>query len=574
MENFELTVRKFCRILEACNAEQRLLSNEVLETLGTFIEEILLASHITVFKPDTTNEKLLHVYQDLVDLFCHIQPEEEKKFIDYLTRLKEAKEDCLGRLHRTIKTCRDNLKVAEKELLGKTMKEEEMTDLLNFLTVTIGIIQGITKSNSSDSFLKRWEEKLKVHREPFSYKDEVIDVEEISKRNLGKVIVLCIGLEGVHERQGLRRLLQACIDYLQTKPEKVWKNASITIYNKGGKMYKIASGIEKHQFICQMENGVPSVRENTLVPEHKKPKPNHMLSADTKHFSFQKVEHFEQTVMNFCRTLEACSAEQQLVANEVLKTFITFVEEILLSFHLTVGSSDTVNVKKLLFQDLADLICHLQPGQNEKVYAYLTGLQEAKKDRISRLHRIVTMCKDNLQVIEKEMLQKKIKEQEKLDIMDFMTMTTNIIQGIMSNPNDSCLKILVERMKEHRETFSFQDEEMEVEEINKRNLGKMIVRYVGHEGVDEKPGLRRLLQACIDLLQTEAEGYWKNASITIYDEDDNMYIIASGTRKHQFICCMQNGEPSITKTKSVSMHKKPKPNHTLSTPSQKGCSIS
>lgn len=54
-------------------------------------------------------------------------------------------------------------------------------------------------------------------------------------------------------------------------------------------MYKIASGIEKHQFICQMENGVPSVRENTLVPEHKKPKPNHMLSADTKHFSFQKV---------------------------------------------------------------------------------------------------------------------------------------------------------------------------------------------------------------------------------------------------------------------------------------------
>uniref|UniRef100_A0A8W8NP47 Uncharacterized protein n=1 Tax=Magallana gigas TaxID=29159 RepID=A0A8W8NP47_MAGGI len=377
-----------------------------------------------------------------------------------------------------------------------------MTDLLNFLTVTTGIIQGIMMSNSSDSFLKRWEEKLKVHREPFSYKDEVIDVEEISKRNLGKVIVLCIGLEGVHERQGLRRLLQACIDFLQTKPEKVWKNASITIYNNGGKMYKIASGIEKHQFICQMENGVPSVRENTLVPEHKQPKPNHMLSADTKHFSFQK----------------ACSAEQQLVANEVLKTFITFVEEILLSFHLTVGSSDTVNVKKLLFQDLADLICHLQPGQNEKVYAYLTGLQ--------------------------------------------------------SNPNDSCLKILVERMKEHRETFSFQDEEMDVEEINKRNLGKMIVRYVGHEGVDEKPGLRRLLQACIDLLQTEAEGYWKNASITIYDEDDNMYIIASGTRKHQFICCMQNGEPSITKTKSVSMHKKPKPNHTLSTPSQKGCSIS
>lgn len=110
----------------------------------------------------------------------------------------------------------------------------------------------------------------------------------------------------------------------------------------------------------------------------------------------------------------------------------------------------------------------------------------------------------------------------------------------------------------------------------------MIVRYIGHEGVDEKPGLRRLLQACIDFLQTEAAGFWKNASITIYDEDDNMYKIASGTRKHQFICRMKNGEPFIKEKKSVSEHKKPKPNHKTSTetthqPSQKGqdhsCSV-
>lgn len=94
---------------------------------------------------------------------------------------------------------------------------------------------------------------------------------------------------------------------------------------------------------------------------------------------------------------------------------------------------------------------------------------------------------------------------------------------------------------------------MDVEEINKRNLGKMIIRYIGHEGVDEKPGLRRLLQACIDYLQTEAEGVWKNASITIYDDDDDdVYTIASGTRKHQFICSMQNGEPRINEIKPVS----------------------
>lgn len=106
---------------------------------------------------------------------------------------------------------------------------------------------------------------------------------------------------------------------------------------------------------------------------------------------------------------------------------------------------------------------------------------------------------------------------------------------------------------------------MDVEEINKRNLGKMIVRYIGHEGVDKKRGLRRLLQACIDFLQTEAEGVWKNASITIYDDDDDVYTIASGWRKHQFICSMENGEPCINVIKSVSGHKKTKINHKPST---------
>lgn len=136
MENFELTVRKFCRILEVnvnsyhsnyesletCFANVQSYLIYIVEFIITFFffrlvmqssvcfqmkfwklqahllkqvlkkkssrysfllcylsyvvlsfQEILLASHITVFKPDTTNEKLLHVYQDLVDLFCHIQ---------------------------------------------------------------------------------------------------------------------------------------------------------------------------------------------------------------------------------------------------------------------------------------------------------------------------------------------------------------------------------------------------------------------------------------------------------------------------------------------------------------------
>ncbi|XP_061196743.1 uncharacterized protein LOC133205017 [Saccostrea echinata] len=124
--------------------------------------------------------------------------------------------------------------------------------------------------------------------------------------------------------------------------------------------------------------------------------------------------------------------------------------------------------------------------------------------------------------------------------------------------DDSTLNRILDNMRKHRGTFSYQDEVLEVEEINKRNLGKMIIRHVGHEGVDEKPDLRRLFQACIDYLQTESERFWRNASITIYDEEDNMYKIASGTKKHQFICRMKDGEPFIRDKRAASDYKKPK----------------
>lgn len=101
----------------------------------------------------------------------------------------------------------------------------------------------------------------------------------------------------------------------------------------------------------------------------------------------------------------------------------------------------------------------------------------------------------------------------------------------------------------------------------------MQICYIGNEGVDDKPGLRHLFQACIDFLQTEAAEFWKNASITIYDEDENMYKIVSGT-KNQFICRMKNGEPFIKDKFSISKHKKRNPSYNPSTetshdPSQK-----
>lgn len=89
----------------------------------------------------------------------------------------------------------------------------------------------------------------------------------------------------------------------------------------------------------------------------------------------------------------------------------------------------------------------------------------------------------------------------------------------------------------------------DVVEINKIELGKMIRDYTGNEGSNENPDLCRLLQTCLDFLQTESKPIWKNASFTIYDPEENMYKITSGTRRHQFICRMKNGEPFIMKKK-------------------------
>lgn len=108
---------------------------------------------------------------------------------------------------------------------------------------------------------------------------------------------------------------------------------------------------------------------------------------------------------------------------------------------------------------------------------------------------------------------------------------------------------------------------IDVNEINESNLERMIAHGFAHDE-GEKPELRRLLQACIDFLKTKSEEFWKNASITIYDEDDNMYKFASGTCKHQFICRMNNGEPYIKDKMSDTEPKISNPNHkpSLQTP--------
>lgn len=277
------------------------------------------------------------------------------------------------------------------------------------------------------------------------------------------------------------------------------------------------------------------------------------------------MEDLKEKVIAFGQGLEKCSAEQRCMVKEVMESFSTFVEEVLIALHIKLGTSDTINVQKLLFEDLIDLGRHFQPVQEETVRSYLKRLQEASKDRLNSLHKTVLIVRSDPQGTEKHVLERKLKEHEMKDLADFLSMMSSLTEGIKArNPKDSFLNAQIEKMKEHRGIFSYQDELLEVEEINKRNLGKMIVRFVGHEGIQEKSSLRRLLQACIDFLQTETEDFWKNASITIYDDDDNMYKIVSGTRKHQFICRMKDDEPFLNKKNSFSDHKKPKINHTHS----------
>lgn len=40
--------------------------------------------------------------------------------------------------------------------------------------------------------------------------------------------------------------------------------------------------------------------------------------------------------------------------------YLILLQEILLTFHIRVGASDTINVKELLFKDLVDLSHNLQ----------------------------------------------------------------------------------------------------------------------------------------------------------------------------------------------------------------------
>ena len=75
--------------------------------------------------------------------------------------------------------------------------------------------------------------------------------------------------------------------------------------------------------------------------------------------------------------------------------------------------------------------------------------------------------------------------------------------------------------------------------INKRAIGKLIVRHCGNEGQQDDPtltvNLRTILQTIITELDTQSEETWKNAEIVIYDKRGNDYCIRSGEAQNKFV---------------------------------------
>ncbi|CAG2185369.1 unnamed protein product [Mytilus edulis] len=93
------------------------------------------------------------------------------------------------------------------------------------------------------------------------------------------------------------------------------------------------------------------------------------------------------------------------------------------------------------------------------------------------------------------------------------------------------------------------DEVISASVINKRVLGKAVIKYVGNEGVDydqRKEGLRKLLQATMDYVQThDVPGVWENAAVTIYDSQDNILKFLSGNEKNKFMVNERKGNQTL-----------------------------
>lgn len=90
------------------------------------------------------------------------------------------------------------------------------------------------------------------------------------------------------------------------------------------------------------------------------------------------------------------------------------------------------------------------------------------------------------------------------------------------------------------------------DEINKRSIGRAIIKFCGNEGTvndNNKAALRRLLQAVISHLEEEKIHTWKNADVKIYDDEFDVYSIRAGNGRVVFLASLDGmGNPKVVKT--------------------------
>ena len=86
--------------------------------------------------------------------------------------------------------------------------------------------------------------------------------------------------------------------------------------------------------------------------------------------------------------------------------------------------------------------------------------------------------------------------------------------------------------------------QVEVEgEINKRTLGRFIIKECGHEGAENTEAqqcLRKLVQGCIDNLQKHPNIDWTNVSLDIWGFNGKQYLIVSGKGKKRLYALLDS----------------------------------
>jgi hypothetical protein len=85
----------------------------------------------------------------------------------------------------------------------------------------------------------------------------------INKRSIGRIILKMCGNEGTEDdanQATIRRLLQEIINYTDEESESVWRNASLTLFDKNFAYYTITSGRGQNKFVVSYDGfGNPKV---------------------------------------------------------------------------------------------------------------------------------------------------------------------------------------------------------------------------------------------------------------------------------------------------------------------------